>query len=110
MQPAPILALASSPQGQENPFASFVLMGIIFAIFYFVLILPMKNKQKKLDELVKNLKPGDKVILNPGILGTVEGVADDALTVRIADKTKIRVLRGAVAGLQGQTDMETTKN
>jgi preprotein translocase subunit YajC len=107
MNTAPLLGLASSPQGQDNPFGSFVLMGIIFAIFYFVLILPMKNKQKKLDDLVKNLKPGDKVVITPGILGTVEGVADDALTVRIADKTKIRVLRGAVAGLQGQTDAET---
>lgn len=110
MQPAQLLALASSPQGQDNPFASFVLMGVIFAIFYFVLILPMKNKQKKLDELVKNLKPGDKIVINPGILGTVEGVADDALTVRVADKTKIRILRGAVAGLQGQTEIERTKS
>ena len=41
---------------------------------------------------MKSLKPGDKVVINPGILGTIEGVADDALTVRIADKTKIKVM------------------
>jgi preprotein translocase subunit YajC len=102
-----LLALAGNPSGQEpNPMASFILMGVIFAIFYFVLILPVRNKQKKLDALVKQLKPGDKIILNPGIFGTVEGIDADALLVRIADKTRIKVLRGAVAGLQGQTETE----
>ena len=86
--------------------ASFVLMGIIFAIFYFVLIAPMKKKQKKLDELQQVLKPGDKVIVNPGILGTVEGVDAETLSVRIADKTRIKVLRSAIAGLQGQPTTE----
>lgn len=86
--------------------ASFVLMGIIFAIFYFILILPMRKKQKKLEELVKHLKPGDRVIVNPGILGVVEGVDADALSVRIAEKTKIKVLRSAIAGLQGPSQTE----
>ncbi len=107
MDPTTLLALAGSSPGQEpNPMASFVLMGIIFAIFYFVLIAPMKKKQKKLDELQQVLKPGDKVIVNPGILGTVEGVDAETLSVRIADKTRIKVLRSAIAGLQGQPTTE----
>ena len=81
-------------------------MGIIFAIFYFILILPMKKKQKKLDDVVKSLKSGDKVIINPGILGTVEGVGEETLNVRIAEKTRIKVLRSAVAGLQDSSKME----
>jgi len=96
-----LLALAASPQGDGNPFSSLVLMAVIFSIFYLVLILPMRNKQKKLDELVKGLKAGDKVIVNPGIFGTIVGVEDDAFQVRIDDKTKIKVLKSAVAGLQG---------
>ncbi len=86
--------------------ASFVLMGIIFAIFYFILILPMKKKQKKLESVVKGLKSGDKVIINPGILGTVEGVDEETLNVRIAEKTRIKVLRSAVAGLQESPNRE----
>lgn len=98
-----VLALAGSPQqgGEANPFGSLVLMALIFGIFYFVLIMPMRNKQKKLEQLQKELKPGDKVIVNPGIFGTIEGVEDDAFQVRVAEKTRIRVLKSAVAGLQG---------
>jgi preprotein translocase subunit YajC len=100
--PRMLLALAGQPQqGEGNPFGSLVLMALIFGIFYFVLIMPMRNKQKKLEELQKNLKSGDKVIINPGIFGKIEGVDDDAFLVRIADNTRIRVLKSAVAGLQG---------
>jgi len=97
-----LLALAgSSPGGEGNPFSSLILMGLIFSIFYFILILPMKSKQRKLEDLLKALKAGDKVIVNPGIFGTIVGVEDDAFQVRIDDKTKIKVLKSAVSGLQG---------
>ena len=96
-----LLALAGSPQGESNPLLSLLPMFAIFAIFYLVLINPMRSKQKKLEELVKGLKAGDKVILNPGIFGTIVGVEEDAFQVRIDDKTKIKVLKSAVSGLQG---------
>lgn len=98
-----LLALAGpAPGGDQSPFAGLILMGLIFGIFYFVLILPMKQKQKKLEELVAGLKAGDKVIINPGIFGTIVGVEEDAFQVRIDDKTRIKVLKSAVAGRQGQ--------
>jgi preprotein translocase subunit YajC len=96
-----MLALAGSPGGEQNPFAGILLMGIIFAIFYFVLIMPMRTKQRKLEQLVRELKSGDKVIINPGILGQIVGVEDDAFLVRVDEKTRIKVLKSAVAGLQG---------
>jgi preprotein translocase subunit YajC len=96
-----LLALAGPPQGGEaNPFASFVMMALILAIFYFVLFLPMRQKQRKLDELIRNLKLGDKVVISPGILGTIVGTEDAAFLVRVDDKTRIKVLKSAIAGLQ----------
>ena len=102
-----ILALAGPPQqGDANPLGSLVLMGLIFVIFWFVLIRPMRSRQKKLEDLVKGLKSGDKVIVNPGIFGVIVGVEPDSFQVRIDDKTRIKVLKSAIAGLQGAPETE----
>ncbi len=103
--PRLLLALAGPARpGEPNPLASLVMMGLIFAIFYFVLILPMRRKQKKLEALVKELKSGDRVVLNAGIFGTIVGVEDGAFLVRVDDKTRIKVLKSAVAGLAPGTE------
>jgi preprotein translocase subunit YajC len=108
--PTPLFALAGPARpGEPNPFASLVMMALIFAIFYFVLILPMRRKQKKLEELVKSLKSGDRVVLSSGILGTIVGTEDDAFLVRVDDKTRIKVLKSAVAGLQATGAEKTEK-
>jgi preprotein translocase subunit YajC len=98
--PRLLLALAGPARpGEPNPLGSLVMMGLIFAIFYFVLILPMRRKQKKLEALIKEVKTGDHVVLNAGIFGTIVGVEESAFLVRIDDKTRIKVLKSAVAGL-----------
>jgi len=98
--PRLLIALTGTARpGEPNPLSSLVMMGLIFAIFWFVLILPMRRKQKKLEELVKQLKSGDRVVLNAGIFGTIVGVEDDSFLVRVDDKTRIKVLKSAVAGL-----------
>lgn len=105
--PRSLLLLSGPSSGGEPPqFASLIMMGLIFGIFYFVLIMPMKSKQRKLEDLVKALKAGDKVIINPGIFGTIVAVEDDAFQVRVDDKTRIKVLKNAVAGLQGPPETE----
>jgi preprotein translocase subunit YajC len=107
---ATLLALAGPARpGEPNPMASLVMMGLIFGIFYFVLILPMRRKQKKLEELVKGLKSGDRVVLSSGIFGTITGTEDDAFLVRIDEKTRIKVLKSAVAGLQAPSTDKTEK-
>ena len=105
-----LLALTGPARpGEPHPLASLVMMGLIFAIFYFVLILPMRRKQKKLEALVRDLKSGDRVVLNAGIFGTIVGVEDDAFLVRVDDKTRIKVLKSAVAGLQASGTEKTEK-
>jgi len=102
-----ILALAGPPQqGEPNPLGSLLLMGLIFVIFWFVLIQPMRSRQRKLEQLVKGLKTGDKVIVSPGIFAVIVGVEDDAFLVRVDDKTRIKVLKSAIAGLQAAPESE----
>jgi preprotein translocase subunit YajC len=98
-----LMAIGGPPPGggsAGNPLIGMLPMVFIFLIFYFVLIKPARNKQKWLDEMVAALKTGDRVVITPGILGTVAGIDGDILQVRIDEKTKIRVLKTAIAGLQ----------
>ncbi|HVO12493.1 MAG TPA: preprotein translocase subunit YajC [Vicinamibacteria bacterium] len=108
--PRMLIALAGPARsGEPNPFGSFLMMGLIFAIFYFILIMPMRKKQRKLDELVKQLQTGDRVVLNSGIFGTIVGVEEDVLLLRVDDKTRIKVLKSAVASKQGTPTEKTEK-
>ena len=105
-----LIALAGPARpGEPNPLSSLVMMGLIFASFYFSLILPMRRKQKNLDQLVKGLQTGDRVVLNSGIFGTIVGVEDDAFLLRIDDKTRIKVLKSAVAARQDAGTEKTEK-
>ncbi len=97
------LLLAQGAPAQPSPLVGMMPLVLIVMIFYFLVIRPAQTKQRKLEELIKELKSGDKVILNPGILGTIVGVDDKTFHVRVDDKTRIRVLRSAIAGLQGES-------
>ena len=72
----------------------------VIAIFYVIVFLPARRKQKKLQEMIDNLKTGDKVITTGGIFGTVVALRGDKLQIRIAENVKIDVSRNAVASLQ----------
>lgn len=69
----------------------------IFAIFYFLMIRPQAKRQKKHQELLKSLKRGDEVLTSNGILGTVEGITDNWVTLEIAEDVRIKILRTQIA-------------
>ena len=94
-----LVAQASSPGSSLQLFLPLVL---IMVIFYFLMIMPAQRRQKKVAEMLKNLKNGDKVITNGGIHGTIVGLEDDAVQLRIAEQVKIKVSRSAIAGLQAE--------
>lgn len=75
---------------------------IIMGIFLFIVILPMKRRQQKVQAFLAQLKAGDKVITSGGIYGTITRVEDSILQLQIADKVRIDVARTAIVGYQGQ--------
>ena len=85
-------------------FLQFVPIILVFAIFYFLLIAPMRKRQKALQNLVDNLKKGDRVITNGGLYGTVAGLEDNAVILKVADNVKVKIAKSAVAGLEGQEE------
>ena len=68
----------------------------IFVIIYLLLIRPQQQRQKKLDDLVKKLKKGDRVLTTGGIIGTVVGVDDTRAVLRISDEVKVEFAKSAV--------------
>ena len=80
---------------------SFLPLIFILGIFYLLVFLPARKKQKKLQEMIDSLKAGDKVITNGGIYGTIVGIKEDRIQLRIAENVKIELSRNAVAALQG---------
>ncbi len=101
----PRLVLAQGPAGGAVEGPSLIMqflvpLGLVFAIFYFLVIRPANKKQKALQEMLKGLKNGDKVITTGGIYGTVAGITDSIVQLRVASTVKIDVSRNAIAGLQ----------
>lgn len=70
---------------------------LIFGVFYFLVFAPMRKKQKKHTEMLRELKKGDRVVTSGGIHGTVMGVTDDMIQLRIADQIRIDVTKSAVS-------------
>jgi len=80
-----------------------LMMVFIFAIFYFVLILPQQRRQKKWQQMLGELKTGDKVTTSGGIRGTIIALRDDAVHLRVPpDNLKIEVVRSAIASVQAE--------
>jgi preprotein translocase subunit YajC len=91
-----------------NPVIGNLLLIVPLAlIMYFLMWAPMSRQRKKMQELLSNLKNGDKVITNGGLLGTIVGIEGDTVQLRIADQVKVKVLRSAVASLQAETKEES---
>ena len=85
--------------GAQSPWTSLIPLVIMLGIFYFLLIAPMRKRQKQQDEMIANLKNGDHVVTAGGIYGTIVGIKDDRLTLRIADQVKIDVTKSSISGL-----------
>jgi len=73
---------------------------LIFGVFYFLVFAPMRKKQKKHAEMLQRLKNGDQVVTSGGIHGTVVGVTDDLIQLRVASKVEIEVTKSAVSTSQ----------
>jgi preprotein translocase subunit YajC len=79
-------------------------MVLVFVIFYLLIIMPQRKKQKKHMEMVDQLKPGDRVITTAGIFGTIMGVQKDLIELKIASNTNIKITKSAVSVIRGAND------
>jgi len=92
------LAMAPQPAGGEQPSSTFFFgwIAIMIAIFYVMIIRPQRRREKERTDLLKNIKTGDRVLVSGGMIGIVSNVKDKTFMIKVAEKTKVEVLRGAV--------------
>ena len=75
---------------------------LILGIFYFVILLPMRRKQQKVQQFLDSLKAGDRVITTGGIYGQITKLNEQTVQLQVAEKIRIEVARASIGGYQGQ--------
>jgi len=96
-----VFALGASAEG-GSPWLQLVPFVLVLGIFYFIILLPMKRKQQKVQEFLDSLKVNDKVVTTGGIYGLITRLDDHKVQLQIADKVRIDVARASIGGYQGQ--------
>src|SRR5262245_66629742 len=97
-----VVAMAAPSQGAPSAFVQLLPVALVLAIFYFIILLPMKRKQQKVAEFLAALKVGDQVVTSGGIYGTITRVGEQSLQLQIAERVRVDVSRNAIVGYQGQ--------
>lgn len=105
-----VLAMSAPPGQGANPLVQFIPFALVLGIFYFVILLPMKRRQKKVDEFLGGLKAGDKVVTTGGLFGTVAKLEEQSLHLQVAPNVRVEVARSAIAGYQGQPPVASDGN
>ncbi len=100
-----VLAMAGGGTAEEqSPIYMFGPLFLMVLIFYFLLIRPQQRREKERREMINKVKTGDRVLFGGGLIGVVSNASDNTLTIKIADKVKVDVVRGAVTQVLGKGD------
>ena len=104
-----VLAMGASPEG-SNLAVQLIPFVLVVGIFYFIVMLPMKRKQQKVQAFLDSLKVGDKVVTTGGIYGQVTRLGEQSVQLRIADKVRVEFAKAAIGGYQGQEPVVENTN
>ncbi len=87
-----------SPSGGGGGLSFLFLILIMFVIMYFFMIRPQQKKEKQRQKMITELKKGDKVMTNSGMIGTIWGIKDNIIVLKFEEDVKIEFLKSAIAG------------
>ena len=100
-----VFAMGAVPES-GSAWLQFVPFAIVLAIFYFIILLPMKKKQQKVQQFLDALKVNDRIVTTGGIYGQVTRLGEQSVQIQIADKVRIEVAKAAIGGYQGQEPVQ----
>jgi preprotein translocase subunit YajC len=101
------VAMGAAPDSGVSPWVQLVPFALVLGIFYFIILVPMKRRQKKVQEFLEGLKVGDRIITTGGIYGSIVKLGEQSIQLQIADKVRIEVARSAIGGYQGKEPVVT---
>lgn len=104
------MAMAAPPAQGVSPLLQFIPFVLVLGIFYFLILAPMKKRQKRVEEFQSALKSGDKVVTTGGLYGTVARVDEQSVHLQVAPNVRVEVARSAIAGYQGQAPVVSEGN
>jgi preprotein translocase subunit YajC len=94
--------MGTPPPGAPSAWVQLLPFVLVLAIFYFVILLPMKKRQQKVQSFLSGLKVGDRIVTSGGIYGTITKLGDQSVQVQVANNVRLDIARNAVVGYQGQ--------
>ena len=97
-----VLAMGTPGPGAPSAWVQLLPFVLVVGIFYFVILLPMKRRQQKVQAFLSALKVGDRIVTTGGLYGTITRIAESSIQVQVADKVRVEMSRNAVVGYQGQ--------
>jgi preprotein translocase subunit YajC len=104
-----LLAMGAPSPGAPSPWVQLIPFVLVLAIFYFVILLPMKRRQQKVRDFLAALKVGDQIVTSGGVYGTITRLSDRSVQIQVADKVRIEIARSAIVGYQGQEPVAPEK-
>jgi preprotein translocase subunit YajC len=97
-----LLAMGTPQQGAPSAWVQLLPFVLVVGIFYFVILLPMKRRQQKVQAFLAALKVGDRIVTTGGLYGTITRIGDASIQVQVANNVRVEMSRNAVVGYQGQ--------
>jgi preprotein translocase subunit YajC len=97
-----VLAMGTPQGNAPSAWVQLMPFVLVVGIFYFVILLPMKRRQQKVQAFLAALKVGDRIVTSGGLFGTITRIGDASIQVQVANNVRVEMSRNAVVGYQGQ--------
>lgn len=89
--------IPAEAEGETSIWPMLIFVVLLFGLMYFVMIRPQRKKQKAHQQLIEDLKRGDRVVTAGGIYGTIENISEDSLIMKVESGATMRVAKGSVS-------------
>jgi preprotein translocase subunit YajC len=97
-----LVAMGAPPTGAPSAWVQLMPFVLVLGIFYFVILMPMRRRQQKVQAFLAALKVGDRIVTSGGLFGTITRLGEQSIQVQVANNVRVEVSRNAVVGYQGQ--------